>query len=188
MTEIQEWWRPHSVEAVAVSSQEGDGALTRLDRLDITTTPPIGTNLTVVSQAFARITATGDDRPRSVNRSYPQGGYAHSSQVINPLPIPVPWPFLFYRTSAEIFAMNYFCLFHRSHIMPAILTRNAGVIDAGEFLLFLPSLPHCIQHRKFFVYVPRNGKTALNWISDTFVTRTGDRFTFFPVITPNVMG
>jgi hypothetical protein len=89
MREIEEWWRLHSVEAVAASSQEGDGALTRLDRLDMTTAPPIGTNLTVVSHAFARITATGDDRPRSVNRSYPQGSHAHPSQVINILPIPI---------------------------------------------------------------------------------------------------
>jgi hypothetical protein len=87
--ELEEWWRPYSVEAVAASSQEGDGALTRLDPLDMTTAPPIGTNLTVVNHAFARITAIGDDRPHSVNRSYPQGSHAHSSQVINPLPIPI---------------------------------------------------------------------------------------------------
>jgi hypothetical protein len=89
MREIDEWWRPHSVEAVAASSQEGDGALTRLDQLDMTTAPPIGTNLTIVSHAFARIMATGDDRPRSVNRSYPQGSHTHSSQVINPLPLSI---------------------------------------------------------------------------------------------------
>jgi hypothetical protein len=74
----------HSVEPVAASSQEGDGALMKLDRLDMTTTSPIDMNLTVVSHAFARITATGNDRPRSVNRSCLQGSYAHSSQVINP--------------------------------------------------------------------------------------------------------
>jgi hypothetical protein len=79
MREIEEWWQTHSVEAVTASSQEGDGALTMLNRLD----------MTVVSHAFARITATGDDRPHSVNRSYPQGSYAHSSQVTNPLRIPM---------------------------------------------------------------------------------------------------
>jgi hypothetical protein len=80
--------------------------------------------------------------------------------------------------------MDDFRLFRRSHIIPAIPTRDAGVTDAGEFLLFLLFLcrlflPHCIQHRKFLVSVSRNGRTALNWISDTFVTRTGDRFTLF---------
>jgi hypothetical protein len=76
--ELEEWWRLHSVEEVAASSQEGDRALTKLDRLDMITAHPIGTNLTVVSHAFVQITATGDDRPRSVNRSYPHGSHAHS--------------------------------------------------------------------------------------------------------------
>jgi hypothetical protein len=34
------------------------------------TTPPIGTNLIIASHAVARIMATANDRPRSVNRSY----------------------------------------------------------------------------------------------------------------------
>jgi hypothetical protein len=33
--EIEEWRWPHSVETVAASLQEGDGALTRLGRLDM---------------------------------------------------------------------------------------------------------------------------------------------------------
>jgi hypothetical protein len=56
----------------------------------------------------------------------------------------------------------------------------ASLMQARFFYSFRrPSLPHCIQHRKFLVYGLRNGKTALNWMSDTFVTRTGDRFTLF---------
>jgi phosphate starvation-inducible protein PhoH len=42
--------------------------------------------------------------------------------------------------------MDDFHLFHRSHIMRAIPTRDAGVIDAGEFLLFLPSAVSASLH------------------------------------------
>jgi hypothetical protein len=42
--------------------------------------------------------------------------------------------------------MDDFRLFCRSHIMPAIPTRDAGVIDAGEFLLFLPSAVSASLH------------------------------------------
>jgi hypothetical protein len=42
--------------------------------------------------------------------------------------------------------MDDFCLFRRSHIMPDIPTRDAGVIDTGEFLLFLPSAVSASLH------------------------------------------
>jgi hypothetical protein len=42
--------------------------------------------------------------------------------------------------------MDDFRLFRRSHIMLAIPTREAGVIDAGEFLLFLPSTASASLH------------------------------------------
>jgi hypothetical protein len=87
-----------------------------------------------------------------------------------------------------MFAMDDFRLFHRSQMMPAVPTRAAGVIDAGEFLLFLPSAVSALLHtaQTFFVYVSRNGRTSLNWISLTFVTRTGDRFTAFFLPSPQM--
>jgi hypothetical protein len=42
--------------------------------------------------------------------------------------------------------MDDFRRFRRFHIMPAIPTRDAGVIDAGEFLLFLPSVVSASLH------------------------------------------
>jgi hypothetical protein len=42
--------------------------------------------------------------------------------------------------------MYDFCLFRQPHIMPSIPTRDAGAIDPGEFLLFLPSAVSASLH------------------------------------------
>jgi hypothetical protein len=42
--------------------------------------------------------------------------------------------------------MDDFCLFRRSHIRPAIPTRDAGIIDAGEFPLLLLSTTSASLH------------------------------------------
>jgi hypothetical protein len=42
--------------------------------------------------------------------------------------------------------MDDFHLFRRFRIMPVIPKRDAGVIDAGEFLLFLPSAVSASLH------------------------------------------
>jgi hypothetical protein len=153
------------------------------------TTPLLGTNVIVASHAVGRIMASADDRPRSVNRNYPQRSPAHSSQMINHFHSPITMsPF-----SLVIFRLRYsqwtifvdfidlrFC-------RPFQHGTMASFIQASPFYsVRRPSLPRCMQHGKFLVYIPRNGRIALNWISDTFVARTGDSFTPFSLPSPRL--
>jgi hypothetical protein len=91
------------------------------------TTPPIGPNLIIITHA--RRPAALCESKLSIrescalvtdDKSFTQS-YSHE-------------PFLFYHASAEIFVMDHFRLFRRPHILSAIPIRDAGVVEASEFL------------------------------------------------------